>query len=214
MYTNLSKKSRRVLIIIFIFLVLILFFGTYNFISRRNKSEISFITAPAEANIKINNKTVGHKVYLTEGSYKVNVSYEGFGNIEETIQISRNQPPKEIPIALSAVTDTAKIIAQKQVRQYTKIEALGGKESMKEGIEFQKNNPISQNLPFKTGYYSIDYGKNLSGEFELEITSNNPLGRQVAIEKIHSWGYDLTDYNIVFVGLDNPFMSYTKQGGN
>lgn len=201
----LSRRTKEVIATICLLILgLAVIFAVTTF-QNRNKIKVEVRTAPNNAQVSIDGKKVEHTVRLLPGQYVLMVSYEGFSTYQQTIELKKDSTHLEQNVALSAQTENAKKIAASESELYSELEDLGGRKAQENNLKFQQDNPIVNNIPFKTSYYSIDYGKDSSGNLLIQITAGEPLGRQVAVEKIRSWGYEPTDYRLVFLELTNPF---------
>lgn len=177
-------------------------------VRRLGKVQADFLTAPKEAVVMIGNSKVGSSIYLSPGKYDLTVSHDGFTPYKQTFEIKKGDSKMNFSVGLTPVTEAARKLANSEVSLYARVEAEGSKKAQQAGLEFTKNYPLVRNLPYDAGYYRIDYGKDSTGALVIQISSDSgALGRQVALEKIRSWGYDPTDYIIVFPGLNNPFTS-------
>lgn len=171
----------------------------------KGRVDVEVITAPKQAGITIDGKKAGRGSSLKPGTYTFVVSYSGFSAYTEKVILKEGDKKRTLAVALAPQSSDARSLAAAQLDQYTAVENLGGQNAQADSEDFLKNNPLLENIPVKTSYYSIDYGKDAAGNIVIQITAGQPLGRQVALEKIRSWGFDPTDYRIVFVGLSNPF---------
>lgn len=213
-FTQLPKRTKLALLGVALFAAGFIIFWLVLVVGERGKIAVEIKAAPRRAAISIDNRRVGGKAFLPPGTHTLTVSYDGFNTYQQTFELKPGDPAAIFTVALSPQTANAKRIAAAEAKRYAEIEGLGGQKAQEDNVAFQKNNPIVKNIPYKTSYYSIDYGKNEAGELVIQITAASPLGRQVALEKIRSWGYDPTDYRLVFVGLQNPFDSANPEGGS
>lgn len=179
-------------------------------ISNRGKAAFEVRVAPQQAIIKVNNNRVGNRFRLKPGQYELLVYSDGFKSYKKKFDVRQGDSVAKLAIALSPESDTAKKIADKQSDTYHQIEAESGKQSQQQGVDLLKQSPILQNIPYRSTYYNIDYRKDNTGKIFIEITAETALGRQVAMEKIRSWGFEPTDYAIDFLGIPNPFEAYSE----
>lgn len=207
---GLSLKTKRLILLAVLVVIVLVVMGFVSALQRRGKVAIQIRTAPKEAIVTIDGKKTSKSVSLAPGNYTFVISYPGFASYTEKLELKSGDGERVFSAALTPQTPAAKQLADTQLGQYRELEKLGGQEAQKDGENFLKNNPILGNIPTKTSYYSIDYGRDASGDIVIQITASQPLGRQVALEKIRSWGYDPTDYKLVFVGLVNPFRKATN----
>jgi len=182
-------------------------------LSHHGKVLVEVKTAPEEALITINGKKTGEASHLAPGNYKLAVTYEGFKSFSKDFTVTANEGPLTFPVALSATTAKAQQMVKSETARYSEIEGIGGQQAQAASQQFLKDAPLVTNLPYDSGYYRIDYGKDASGGLVIQITASSPLSRQVAIAQIRSWGFDPTDYNLQFIGFANPFGSAKKSGG-
>ena len=200
-----NKIKSPVLVVVALLAMGLVVLGIVSKTNKRNGVVVELRAAPKQATMVVDGKAVGKNTKLTAGEHTAVVSHEGFVSYTKTFELRPGDEKFVLTAALSPETTTAKAIATEQRELYAEIESLSGQQSQEASELFFKNNPILRNIPEKTSYYSIDYGKDESGELIIQISASQPVGRQVALAKIRSWGYDPTDYKIVFVGLNNPF---------
>jgi len=202
-------KSRKILIFLGLFLVVVLFI-TFILLGIRNTSgvPVEVFVVPKNAKITINGNGSGSKTRLEPGrEYVFSANAEGFNGAENRIFINE---ATTVPLILEPISEEAKEYAQKNQKLYLEAEGIAGKQAQQKGVEFRENNPIVDNLPYSGGYYRIDY-REQGDLLIILITADSAVGRQVAFEKIRSWGYEPHDYNIEFPGFVNPFERSSAQ---
>lgn len=176
-------------------------------VSRRDAgANLEIIAAPKDITIIIEDREYkAGKITLEPGTYTVRAEREGFANL--TQEISVGDELKTVTFALTPETEEAKKLAAENRGTYAEVESLGGQIAQQEGQQFRDAYPLVGKLPRNTSLYSINYTHDLEkpGKIYIRIDSTSPVGRQVAIAQIREWGFDPTDYNIVFAGLYNPF---------
>lgn len=215
MYPDQVQANRRKALIAVVVLALLglAVFAVVSGIQARGKVAITFVTAPEQVTIKLNGAQVGKNARVLPGTYELVVERDGFKSYSQQITISTDEGSKEFPVALTPLSDAAHQTAEKEQKLYADIEAAGGKRAEQEGVDFVTNNPIVRYIPFKTGYYAIDYGKDASQNLVIQITASSPLGRKVAIEKIRDWGFDPTDLRIEYLGFTNNLAGDARRNG-
>lgn len=206
-----QEATKNKLILGSVFLIGSLMFLSLLFrtLSTTGKTTIKIKTAPRQAVIKLNGKKTGSSPALSAGTYDLEVSYDGFTSYKEKFVITKDSKSSTKPIALEPKSQDAKNIAQTQGDLYQELEQEAGKQAAAASVKFSNENPILNNIPYQTDSYKINYGKDTDGNFELEIKAETPVTRQVALEQIRIWGFEPSDYRIVFVGTINPFQTPT-----
>ena len=198
-------KNRSLLIIVIVAAVAVaLIFGIYTAISQQGKTSVSLLLVGNAPKVSIDNKPVrGNPIYLKPGKYKISAQANGFKPASKDVVVEGDK--MTVTLILSPDSEEAEKWAKANEDDYLKAEAVAGKQARAEGEDFNTRNPLVRILPYKTGYYSIDYRVDQNDNAIIQITSSSALGRQVALEKIRSSGFDPTDYTFEFIGLANPF---------
>lgn len=191
-------------ILLFILIVVSICVAIFaNSFSRRDKIIVKVDLAPKIATLTVDGKVMkGGDVYLSPGYHTFTAKLGGFEELSEKINITG---PRSVRLLLTANTEDGRKIANKYQADYSKIEAQAGEEASKEGKQILDKNPIINNIPRVTSYYRIDYKKDANNNIVIKISSPNPMGRQVAVDQVRSWGFDPTNYTIEFTDLTNPF---------
>lgn len=198
-------QRRKIIFLALITLCVVIGLAASAFFQRFGKIELELVVAPKTAEIKIDGKPVRHgKNYVTPGEHTVDISQNHFQTTKVTENFTSNDT---LRFGLSPTDSTGRQIALNREADYLELEQAAGEESRKAGEAFNANNPIVRRLPHKTSYYSIDYriSPNDQNRVVVEITTKSALGRQVALQKIRDWGFQLSDYEYTFSGFSNPF---------
>lgn len=184
---------------------------------RNNNANLEIIAAPTGVNIVVDGKNYSPgKISLTPGKHMVRAEKEGFETITQDVTVDESL--KQVTFALTPKTAEAQKIAEKDSRLYDQVESIGGQLAQEQGQAFTNANPIVAKLPKNTSIYAINYTRDIErpGQVYIRIDSTSPAGRQAAIAQIRTWGFNPTDYRIVFAGLINPFqpgVSGINEGG-
>lgn len=215
MYPDQIQANRRKALVAVVVLAVVglVIYTIFTMISNKNKVAINFRTAPSQVTIKMNGTVVGKNAHVAPGTYTVTAEREGFATFSQQVTVSKDSVTDDYPIALTPQTDAAREIANREARIYSELEDLGGKKAQQEGVKFNQENPIARYVPYKTGYYAIDYGRDEANNFVVQITASSPLGRKVAIEKIREWGFEPTNLRIQFLGFSNQLAADAKKNG-
>jgi hypothetical protein len=170
---------------------------------------VTINTAPSDTHVTLNGTPAGSgTVYLTEGTYVVKGTKEGFADFTATMHIDKDHSTVTVPLAASS--DSAKQWAKDNMTKYTDLEAQAGQAADQEGREFANRNPITLVLPYENLLYTIGYQADPSdpsgNSIILEIDAAEGY-RNAAVEQIRNLGYDPTDFKINFSAYTNPFSS-------
>ena len=195
-------------------IVIILVFGWWLF-SLGNKEEnlisLRVESIPKDVIIRINDKVSSNGTKLKPGKYAVKVERDDFSSNTQVVVIedrSSRYPNNEfvLTVTLDANSEKGRNILKKySEKDYLELEGKSSQSGSSIGEDFKKENPIIGLLPYIQSYYRIDYGKTDEGKFKIVITANEPIGRQVAVERIRSWGFNPTNYLIEFKDFYNIF---------
>lgn len=166
--------------------------------TRQGKVAITVTAVPSDITITLNgSQTVKPGVtYLAPGTYSVLGHKDGFIDFKKELSLDDTHPRLTIPLVPSS--DEAKKWAQDHQSEYLAIEKVGGKEAAERGAAFHKSNPIVSKLPYTNPYFTIGYQSPDSKTVELTITATSARYRYSALRQIRSWGYDPTDFRIVY----------------
>lgn len=198
------KKRLLIILVIVCAVITALVVGIYTAISQQGKTSVSLIVVGKNSKVLVDNKPVrGNPLYLEPGKYKVSAQANGFKPASKDVVVGEDK--MTVTLILSPDSEEAEKWAKAHEDDYLKAEAVAGKQARAEGEDFNTRNPLVRILPYKTDYYSIDYRVDKDENAIIQITSSSALGRQVALEKIRSSGFDLTDYTFEFINLANPF---------
>lgn len=215
MYPDQIQANRRKALVALVVLALVglLLFAVFSALNARGKVAVVFKTAPRQVIIKMNGIVVDKNTRVLPGDYSVTVEKEGFATYSQKLTVGKSGGTLELPVALTPITNDARDIAKNEQKVYGELEALGGERAQQEGTNFLKENPLVRYIPYKTGYYAIDYGRDNANNVVIQITASSPLGRRVALEKIRGWGYDPTDLRIQFLGFTNTLAIDAARNG-
>lgn len=167
--------------------------------------EIIITTVPKGAKVFANEKPIkGGKGYLKPGSYTIKATKSGFKDAEEKIEIK--DISKKVVLLLAPQSKDAKIWAEQNESKYAEAEGRAGEIAQEEGKEFRRKNPIVAKLPHKNPLVAINYklSPKDSQKIIVQISAINSIYRDYAIGLIYSWGYSPSDYEIEFIGFNNP----------
>lgn len=184
------KKSIIVGMIVFICLVLSL--GALLFSSQ----SYSFSVIPSDATVKLDGRQQAvNKVYKTNrGKHSLVISRSGFSSLTTTF--SGDQSGSEL-FTLDPNSAEGYSWLQSHPDQEMAREAAGGAAFARNSDKLSSQNPLIKMLPFKLSNLSIDYGTPDS-QLKIYVKAATPADRLEAIQLIRGFGYDPSDYIIVF----------------
>lgn len=201
-----ATTIQKVLIIgVSVLLTMLLFFGT-KFYLDKGKIVVRIRAIPADSEITINGKrgSSGSKK-LVPGNYTFSATRGGFAKAESTITVTKESEDINVRLLLTPVSEKAIKWASDHSDEYQELEAQAGEESAEQGEAFNEKYPITSRLPFKNLLFSINYTTlDTKNGFKILIEASTAKDRQYAIRQIKNWGYDPSDYEIVFTNFNNP----------
>ncbi len=208
-----EKRFTRKSIIAIILVLLALLVLSLLFIGTRDKQQGSISlrleTVPKDATVSINGEKIrGNTGKVEPGTYEFSAAKEGFQTTTKKVRVEESG--QVVVILLYPESDSAKEWASKNQKLYLEAEAEEGKQAQATGERLRESNPIVAKLPYRSSYVNIDYARNENDQFVVRVTADTPMGRQLGLAQIRSWGYEPTDYTVVFVGLKNPFVRSTQ----
>lgn len=208
---NRNRKIFLTIIIIAIFSFIL--FLVVQSVQNKGKTKLEIKKLPGDAKVSINNKKVnGSSAYLEKGDYTIKAEREGFKSETRQISIepSKDNNPK-VFITLTPNSIKGNEWVKKNEEKYQKFEKDAGIYYNKKSENKLTTYPIIKDLPLRSSLYSVEYYEK-QDDFRVIIVSSDAMGRQVAIEKIKSLGYEPSDYIFEFRGVDNPFTTIRENG--
>lgn len=202
-----NNKKHLVIFVAIVAIIFIILFRLFAIIENRGKVLVTFVTAPKNAQIYIDDDKVQHKTHLKPGNYKIKVTSDNFNPYSNTLTINSNKKSIKVPVVLSNINT----LSEEDVRNYEtavhKAQAIGASIAQNEGIAQRKENPIIDLLPIINDYYRIDYSyaDEQQTKLILEIRADTATGRYLALQKIFGMGYNPSNYNVSFIGFVSPF---------
>lgn len=183
-------------------------------LSRRNAAaNIEITLVPDNAKVSIDGQpSKSGKSRVSPGPHNIKAASEGFQTLAQDINVTDNL--QQVVFALTPISDEAKKWAREHQEDYARAEELGGQAAAQQNKDFAARYPLVDKLPYATGFYEINYSieDRRKNTIYIRIDSTSPMGRQVALQQIRDWGYDPTDYKIIFPGLINPLDPAEVQG--
>jgi hypothetical protein len=206
---NYYKKISLLAIVV----IIILSIGGLLFMINKDQQNIELVVVPSDAIVEFKNrngsiikKKGSGSFFIEQGDYDVSAKKEGF--LQENEQLSVADEKRIVILTLEPESQEALKWAEKNNKQYLEAEGKAGNLDQISGEKFRAENPIISSLPYNSGFYRIDYGKDRknNNSFKLVITADTPQKRQVALEKIREFGYNPSDFIIEFKGVGNIFL--------
>lgn len=184
--------NKSIIIGIITFIGLVLGLGALLF----SHQSYSFSVIPSDATVKLDGKQQPlSKVYKTgSGKHPLVISRSGFASLTTTF--SGDQSGSEL-FTLDPVSAEGYNWLQSHPDQEMAREAAGGAAFARNSDKLSTQNPLIKMLPFKLSNLRIDYGTQDS-QLKIYVTAASPADRLEAIQLIRGFGYDPSDYIIVF----------------
>lgn len=202
-----SRISRLVLVLT---IVTVGFLSAFYIVrSSGSSAQLAIEVAPSGSSMKLNGRGVrGGVSKVKPGKYKVTFSYKGFSTVSKDLELAKGDN-RYVGVALVSDSPSTANWYQKHPADAKKSEAISSKSFDQSSTDLGINNPIIRHLPL--GYnqqeFAIDYKQadNDPTRIVLLITGKTPKSHQYALKQIREWGFDPTDYEIVFSDFVNPF---------
>jgi hypothetical protein len=201
------RNHRIATIVAMAILVLFIWLG-YVAISRIGKEPVFIHLVPSDTVLMVGDKRYGSgTAYISPGTYNVEATRDGFETYKASVTI--DQPNETaIDLALTPVSEEALQWQRDNIDLYMDHEGRSGQRAVEFGTQFQEQNPITAQLPFRNYIYSVGYKlediDNPSKGIVLVVTAITGY-RQAALDKIRELGFEPTDYKINFKDYENPF---------
>ncbi len=190
-----------------IILLMVLAVVVFLWLSNRDRNaNLEIISVPDDAVFVIDGQRLeAGKHRLDSGEYEIKAERQGFESMTQRVELGTEL--KQVLFSMTPVSEEAKRWAQDHKQDYLDLEAIGGELSQQQGQEFAERYPIVARLPYSNSLMSINYTKDVTNpdNIYIRIDTTGPAARQVALAQIREWGYNPTDYDIVFAGAPNPF---------
>lgn len=166
--------------------------------TRQGKIAITVTAVPSDTTITLNGsqKINPGVIYLAPGTYSVVGHKDGFDDFTREFSLDKDNSRITVPLVPSS--EEAKKWAQDNQSKYSELEKIGGAIAAKNGEKFHKENPIVSKLPYENPYYTIGYQSSDDKTVTLIITAPSARYRYSALQEIRSWGYDPTDFKILY----------------
>ena len=209
-----SIKTKLIVIVVIIALAILGLTVGLQALQKRGKFAVEIYKVPNNTKITIDGSVIrDNTVYLNPGKHTVKGDSKGFQSrtIEIDVVSGVKEPTKAL-VSLLPESQEAIQWAKKNEKRYQELEGIAGDLTEKDSAKSIERHPIIKELPFRSDMYDIEY-YSADNNFRVQIISRTgAMGRQVAIERIRSMGYNPSDYEIEFVNLYNPFSQ--KMGGS
>lgn len=174
---------------------------------RQGKLAVNIKIIPSSAKVFIDDKPIGTRsgeIYVTPGEHTIKISNDGFKSHENTFHAREWYTPGQY-VGLAPETEEATKWYNKNRKKYKEIELAIYRESQEYGKNFNERWPIVKILPLKDPYFTISYRlMQESGDIYLTVKGTSPRYREFAIKHLRKQGFEPTDYNIEFLGYENP----------
>lgn len=204
-YEFFQQHKRRIITISAVLFALLVLWTTVTMIGRIGKTPLTIAAVPSDAKILVGDNRLGDGTYwLPAGTYQISAEKEGFETLRKTVIVTPEKKNNVAAISLTPKSDEAKKWADKHQRDYQDNEQFGAIAARADGQYFTDNNPITTHLPFTDPYFTIGYTLNDDQSIHITIATPSPRYRFYAVEKIREWGYDPTDFTVVFKDFKNP----------
>ena len=204
-YEFFQQNKRQILTIGGAIIAIFILWTAITLIGRVGKTPLTIAAVPSDAKIIVEGHQLGNGTHwLVPGSYDLTVEKEGFEKQSQVVIVTPDKSNNVAALSLVPKSKEAKEWADKHAQEYQKNEAYGAIAARADGEYFTNTNPITKKLPFTDPYFSIAYIVNDDQSINITVSTPSPRYRFYAIEKIREWGFDPTDFKIVFKDFVNP----------
>ena len=171
---------------------------------RAGKFPVVLQTLPSDAAVTIDDASYTQgTIYLAPGNYEATVSKDGFASYTQELIVNGTDDAK-LFAGLAPASDDAKRWQQRHRRDYAELERQSFLFAQEYGAAFSERWPITNTLPIKDPYFTISYRVHEAGDITLTIKGTSPRYREAALDELRKRGFEPTEYNIEFIGFDNP----------
>lgn len=201
-----NMKNKIIIALLVFFLPLIIWSAFLSFGDGSKSAEVQVIIAPQSVSVTngkdsqvVSNEDV---IKLKPGSYELLFSKTNFKDIKKKIEVKKDSFTR-----LTVILDPKNASGENELLSQPNQIAMQGVADIEhvESEKFFDKNPITSKLRFKNPIYTIDYSRDPVNDSLIINISTYDGYRQVAIDKIKSWGYNPADFNIKFNNYVNPF---------
>lgn len=162
-------------------------------------------SAPSAMTLKLNGRVIQSSgdVRVPAGDHTLEASQEGFET--KTIQVSiEEREREEIIIFLQPVNAEGESYLASNPNEAYAIEGLVGSAIDEEAQQAVQRNPIIEDLPVADRTFRIDYGPsrkdpNKPEAIAIIIRAIDKQGREDALNWMRTFGYNPSDYEIVYI---------------
>jgi len=204
-YDTIQRYKRYIIGGALLFFVGIILWSILVIAGRAGKVAVTVSAVPQDAVVTFSGTNQGSgTTWLQPGDYTVVAKKDGFAAITRQVRITSDKSQNVVALSLSPESDSAKKWATDHAIDYQKNEIYGQIEANSNGEYFTKLHPITTKLPFTDPYFKIAYTVDKGQSITLTISTPSPRYRFYAIEKIREFGYDPTDFTIIFKDFHNP----------
>jgi len=193
-------KKKYLIGLIVIVIVIVSFVLTFN---NQKSAKITLLVVPNTADITINGNNYNDgQVNLKPGKYVLKASLSGFSTQQENFTVTKNQKLL-VGFVLSSNSPSTTNYYSDHPNQEALSEALADNLNNQYSNETINKEPIVKFLPHDgpNFTYSINYSNNTKNPTEpiIQITANNPLSTDAALNWIKLMGYNPADLNLQFI---------------
>ncbi len=192
---------KKILLLTVSIVLIILIFFIFN--SSGKNARIKLLIVPTQATILINGNSFSNGVInLKPGKYTLKASYSGFKSEQESFVL---KPKQSLIVGLVLLPNSPKTanFYKLHPNQEQLSEAVADNLTNQFSQQSTNNEPIIKFLPHNgPNYsYSINYANNPNNPTKpfIQITANNQLSIDAAIEWIRSLGYQISNLNLQFI---------------
>lgn len=204
-------KRKKILVLALISIVLVGGIFLSIFISSNNTAKIktTIFIVPSDAKLVLDNGvSISNGInMLTPGNHTITASRTGFKSKTLSLIVQ-----KESANILASLLDTSSDVGTKYIQdspgEITKLETLGSQSYSSNSATMGNNYPIITQLPLDISpEYRIDYGMSIKypndpSKIALYISADSSPNKHAALQAIYLFGYDPSDYEIIFQPLE------------
>lgn len=167
----LQKHRKPILIIITLIIAGFIGYNVAVLISRIGKLPVTVMYAPFDAEVVINGKNYKNNqvYYFAPGNYQVEVNREHFETMTAGYTIEKDSKDNYFVGSLAPSDDEGTAIASERIKEFLKVESIGGIDAENQANQLLEEAPIAKFLPINFKTYSVSYDYDEQGKFFIEL---------------------------------------------
>lgn len=212
----LQKHRKPILIITALVIVGAISYNVAVLISRIGKVPVTVMYAPFDASVTINGAIYknNHVYYLEPGNYQVEAKREHFETMTTEYTIGSDSKDNYFIGGLVPSDNEGTVISSEHIKEFLKVESLGGIDAENQANQLLKEAPIAKFLPINLNAYSVSYNYDKQGNFLIELVLKEGSGYSsqaiATLYGINNGEVDPASYKIIVRDYEDPFGEFEQ----